>query len=1289
MDQGPQRQARGRPRNPVRTVARILGILVALVIVLVIGLAAFSQTDTFRDWLRRQVVARANAALNGRVEIGRLEGNLFGFFMIRDLTVTLEGEPVLSVGRARAAYELLPLLLEQRVLIDEVTLENVRARLVGSEAGWNVANLLPEAKEPEGPDAPEEAGELWPVTLDELTLEDGRLDVVLPDAEYRLREISLRASADIDREGREIDVQTLTFRMPERNLELKELAAELRLAADGSLAADDLVLETGASRLAGHARKSVEEDGALYDLDLRLDLEAAEVERALGRRLLASDISATVLAHGPAERLSVDGTQIQSSSAGSLRLDGTLDLAQQKTGYDLQIRLANLDASGFLGPDQPVTDLNGTIEAEGAGTTLEEAVAEVALVLADSSFRGTRIDELEVEGSVQRQAISFAAAVRLPEGQANALGEVDLSAERYDLQIRAQQFDAAPFLGRDDLETRINVRATVQGSGFSAQTANAQAEMHMEGSQLGPVGVRDLDARLGLADQQLTIEHLRVDSDAAQANVSGSIGLAEALRASAAEQAEAELRYEVRATDLDRLARLAGAGPAQGQLEIAGTASGSLRSLDLDATLTAQGLARDTTKIDRLSARIDASDLGGVRAEAAVSARVEGLAFSGRRLEELQLEGEWEKRETGPARAVLSAEGRGEAEQRYVLRATADLGETKEVWIERLRFDLRDQTWASTGRPHLLVRDQRLSIRDLALRSEQGSIVLEGETGTSGAQDLRLVIERFELAAVTAGPDEVLTGTLSGQAHLGGTAQSPRLQAELTVDRPAIQQVKYERADLSLLMAQGEAAIDARLVQDDEQGRRLTFDGRLPVDFSLAPFRLETGDDLSASLQASTIDLTFLDPLIPQVNDLGGVLNADLTIGGSLREPELRGPISIENGRAHVVPTGLRYDPIELRMQIDRRALRIERVYIASGGGSITGSGTGELGEAAAGEITLELDEFPLFGNEYGDAVASGWMWIGGTADAPIIEGGLETERMVLRIPEQLPGAVRPLDPTIQVIGPDVSPWLAEQQQVEAAADVPEGEEEELPKPDLWERAAIRIQLHVPHNAWLRRSDANIELRGWMTVWKKPGNELHVAGEINTVRGWYSFQGKKFEVVEGQVTFSGQEFNPRLDVVAEHQAGEYTVRVNIGGTITEPTIELESDPFLDQADILSVLVFGKPVSELNQGQADGLRQQALGVASGYVASQLRQSVANALGLDNLEITPGTEGLAGASVTVGKYITEDVFVSLSNMFAAQSVQELQIEYFITPQWILQTTMDTLGTSGVDLFWRWRY
>ncbi len=724
------------------------------------------------------------------------------------------------------------------------------------------------------------------------------------------------------------------------------------------------------------------------------------------------------------------------------------------------------------------------------------------------------------------------------------------------------------------------------------------------------------------------------------------------------------VQYHVRASDLAPVARIAGAGPLAGSLAVEGTANGGLANLGVRATVTGRQLAAGGAVVGTVTAHVAGDGIGGARARADVDAHTEDLQAIGRHFAALDARAHWEQHGAARATATATVRAQEDARHRHELDLSAALEPAeRRVTISALRLDLGDDTWRAEGTPVVTQRGSRIGVDRLALRSARGLVRIDGEAGTTGAQNLDLHIEDFDLATFEKNLQAKVSGRLSATAHLGGSAAAPDVQAHVTIAAPTIEQVRYESAAVDATIGGGRAAVRARVVQNGP--RQLALDAASPLRLSLSPFTYVASGSLSGTMQASAIDLTFLDPFIPQVSKLAGVLNADLALGGSVAAPEARGPLAITGGRAYVVPAGLTYDPVELRMTLEGTAVSIDTLSITSRKGTLRGGGNARLGsEGAAMDARFELDRFPLFANEYGEGVVSGWMWLAGTTAAPVVEGSLTTNRFVLLVPEQLPGSVRPPDPTITVVAGAAAPVP---RPVAAAEPAPP----ELPTaarpptPGIYDRAAITVQIDIPRDAWIRRSDTD------------------------TVRGWYTFQGKTFTLEEGRVSFTGQDLNPVLELTARYTAGDYTVRIKIGGTLTKPTLTLESEPALEQADILSVLLFGKPASDLSRGESAGLREQAIGVASSYVASGLRESVANALGVDILQFQTGGQGVEGSSVSMGKYVAPDVFVTLAHRFARQGVQELRIEYRFRPHWSIETSSDTLGESGLDVYWKKRY
>ena len=59
------------------------------------------------------------------------------------------------------------------------------------------------------------------------------------------------------------------------------------------------------------------------------------------------------------------------------------------------------------------------------------------------------------------------------------------------------------------------------------------------------------------------------------------------------------------------------------------------------------------------------------------------------------------------------------------------------------------------------------------------------------------------------------------------------------------------------------------------------------------------------------------------------------------------------------------------------------------------------------------------------------------------------------------------------------------------------------------------------------------------------------------------------------VLTGGSQIDPALDIIARYKVSQYQVDLVIGGYASKPTLTLRSNPALEQAEILSVLLFGK------------------------------------------------------------------------------------------------------------------
>ena len=85
--------------------------VVALVCTLIVGAASMAvivtQTTWFKEWLRGFIVRQAEDYVNGRLSIGRLDGNLFFGVELEDVDVTVQGQRVVELKDVGVDYNFL------------------------------------------------------------------------------------------------------------------------------------------------------------------------------------------------------------------------------------------------------------------------------------------------------------------------------------------------------------------------------------------------------------------------------------------------------------------------------------------------------------------------------------------------------------------------------------------------------------------------------------------------------------------------------------------------------------------------------------------------------------------------------------------------------------------------------------------------------------------------------------------------------------------------------------------------------------------------------------------------------------------------------------------------------------------------------------------------------------------------------------------------------------------------------------------------------------------------------
>lgn len=207
-------------------------------------------------------------------------------------------------------------------------------------------------------------------------------------------------------------------------------------------------------------------------------------------------------------------------------------------------------------------------------------------------------------------------------------------------------------------------------------------------------------------------------------------------------------------------------------------------------------------------------------------------------------------------------------------------------------------------------------------------------------------------------------------------------------------------------------------------------------------------------------------------------------------------------------------------------------------------------------------------------------------------------------------------------------------------------------------------------------------------------NDLRLAGDIEVVDGAIIFQGKKFAVRTGLVRFEGPPDNPFIDVVAgadirnvckeSVQAQEltppialtsntnddaqdtYHISLNVRGRPDQLNILYESIPYVDQRDVISLILTGCTVDLLTASSAS---QPTLETILGPLIGRLEREIQDVVKVEEFTIVPGVER---TQVRISDSLTRRLSwkLQLDTQYNDASGQYAQLEYKLTDRLALQ-------------------
>lgn len=969
----------------------------------------------------------------------------------------------------------------------------------------------------------------------------------------------------------------------------------------------------------------------------RFEIEVA-VESLHPRDLARVD---PALADALAFLSATNGTLAVSGEQGVLEIAGQLQWPETTLRFDLR--------SEPKDPDEP--DLDRSFLAR---SRLEASLESRDLSRFVPRFEVAGALELSLE--LDHGEGSFVASLRQARGGElrtdGALSWNGTAQTR--LRFAARKFDLAEaWTAHPEWAGSLTGKGSLDAKGRDRDSLSGSIALVLESSKVGGVVLRSGRLRAKLAGEAIELNELALDSPV--------VGRASAHgRLSTKPTGPVALQGRVDIDDLEPLLALAGrrgAGRLQGGIEVEGKLSRARLSVDVALS----ELALDDFRAERLRLNLKAS--GGRKGE-----RVEGVVDT----------------------AILETGlGIWQLEKPARLRASEN-----EIGMDALRFS-----------------------------SGEASILLDGRLARSGRQDFRLEARALPIADwAGAFPEriapEILTaGILAVDLAIGGTAAAPTVDARFRPDRLVLGENPIESVEGTI----GFAARRASATLSATSSPSLSLDARAQIPFELAwqnGFVAKPRGDLDARADCKASDLAIFEPFVEgRVEKLGGRAECQIELAGPLDALRPSGMIQVHALTGIPRRTGVTIVGGELAVELanDRFFVRHATATVAGHEETARFRAEGEgplpvfltrlgqrpptraqdsdprVGDDAAEDAAngdyitkIELDHWPLIETTRDRLIASGVLSARGSFEAPRVEGRISVDEGTLR-PNLtfLSSGPPPRDPTIEF---EVDPLQSSGEVVGQNGNGPASQGPNLLS--TFEALELEVDIDVGKNLLIKHEKAEALLEGTIAARKRRDKRVSLTGRIEAQRGFADLQSRRFRLVDGSLEFAGStKIDPLLDILARHRAPAYTIDARLTGTASKPVLTLSSDPALSQEDILAVLLFGRPASELSEAQQNSLGQRASEMASSLGITVVGRTVASAIGLDALGLQ--IEELSSSRARVGAYVGRNIFVALGQEFSGERGQELSIEYEFLPGWSVVASTTSQGTNSADLVWKLRY
>ena len=618
--------------------------------------------------------------------------------------------------------------------------------------------------------------------------------------------------------------------------------------------------------------------------------------------------------------------------------------------------------------------------------------------------------------------------------------------------------------------------------------------------------------------------------------------------------------------------------------------------------------------------------------------------------------------------------------------------------IPRLSIKNDDEIWRNNnGKIDFLIKDNNYLLRNFNIQCDTSYLSLDIGIKNDEEFSADLDIHSFALKNLFKRLD--LKTNFSGlvDIHLDafGNIDNPEVTGDLKLAKLTIDQNDFGILTAGLRLK--DKIFNWDLLLTKENGNELISTGYLPLNFPIdsIPGFIDEQKEFAINLSAENFDLAKVKSISGYFDKIEGKVNCDLSVKNNLINPQLKGSLELAGMNIQKNRYGIDYKDINVKLKSDSNKIRIEKASFSGKKGLITLSGyigsktnilTGKLNDV---NINMNSSGFELINGKGTSVLLDGNLRFFSENDKISFDGDFKFPKSSIYIASIAGNQWSNKETSAPLLLQAVSG----KRQVESVSidSIQTG----LSSFTFGKNINGQIKIKIPDNTWVKSSNINIELNGNIIL-KKVDSDLTLSGRIEAGRGYLYLYGKKFIITKGELDFKGEkDINPLINVTLAYgfrnpSRERETININVTNTVRDPKIIFtHDDEIISESDAISYILFGIKMESLTQSQqteVTGNENVLANAVTGMLASQISSKLGNTIGLDVFEIT-GEENWESASLTAGKYLTTDLFVSyerdipLGNSSETE-INKLNFEYELFNFLFLQLVGGNSKETGIN-------